>query len=128
MRAPLPLKHWAMTTALLGAATVAALLAAWPTRQGRSVLPGDCAPLPRAYYPGTVVEAQAPGGQADEEESFSALFELDDGRRVHAYKAGRAPLKEGERAVISETPCVHRTIYLVTEFPPGTPPAKPASQ
>ena len=97
----------------LGAALVVALT---PGRD--DLLPRDCSLTPNAYRSGAFQEWKItlPRGGDGGGELF-AIVDLDDGRRVMAHNVTNPDLQRGDRVTVAEIACVHRAVYLLTDFP-----------
>ncbi len=80
------------------------------------VQPPDCSLSPVAYHPGTLVNWKISVNRGGENAEVSALVRLDDGREVIAYNATNDALQLNDRVMVSQIVCVHRTVYLLTEF------------
>lgn len=108
---------------LLPAATlglIVAALAAWlGVDRPRSVEPRpqlDCSLTPSRYLTGTFLGWQLARASPDGGGEVSARVRLDDGRDIVAYNATSATIERDMRVTVSEIVCVHRTIFLLTEF------------
>lgn len=108
---------------LLPAATlmlIAAALAAWlGLDRPRDVEPqpqSDCSLTPSRYLTGTFLGWQIARASPDGGGEISARVRLDDGRDIVAYNATSATIERDMRVTVSEIVCIHRTIFLLTEF------------
>jgi len=67
-----------------------------------------------AGHPVTLALGAEPVAATATTETYEAT--LDDGRDVVAYNATSATIESDMRVTVSEIVCIHRTIYLLTEF------------
>lgn len=111
----------AVSIALAGLIAVAAisLLRTKPAADG--VLPADCGAIPSAYHPGAIIDWPGSGGTAAKSADAAsaahfARVRFDSGRKVLVYDATPERSPPGTRVVVAEIRCVHRTIYMLTEF------------
>lgn len=81
--------------------------------------PRDCSLNPAQYLTGTFLGWKLARVSADGGGEISARIRLDDGREIVAYNATGSALEPDARVTVSEIICVHRTVYLLTEFGAG---------
>lgn len=116
--------------ALAGIAAAALYLLGRPGAIEQAGLPTDCGSTPSAYHPGTLVDWPASGtAQATRVAGGAELFarvRFDTGRMVLAYNATPGRPDSGQRVVVAEFRCVHRTIHVLTEL--GAPAAQEATR
>ena len=78
--------------------------------------PRDCSLVPSRYLPGTFMGWNLARSSPDGGGEISARVRLDDGRDIVAYNATSATIARDMRVMVSEIVCIHRTVFLLTEF------------
>ncbi|MEW5963260.1 MAG: hypothetical protein AB1749_06810 [Pseudomonadota bacterium] len=116
-------RGWLLPAATL--ALIAAALAVWlgldRPRPAEPPPQSDCSLIPSRYLTGTFIGWQLGRVSPDGGGEISARVRLDDGRDIVAYNATSATIERDMRVTVSEIVCVHRTIFLLTEFGAGAP-------